>query len=91
MENHDHSLEEATEQLVAIYKDRLANPLVTKDGDSYTFHDRTQKGFPYEFTCKSSLAALSWIAHMAEKNWVTLDHIEIFAGLALEDYRKSGR
>ena len=59
-------------------------PLVTIEGDLVTFYDRANPGFTYDFTLGGPMDALRWIRHMAPKQWVTKQHLELFAIIAIE-------
>lgn len=46
---------------------------------SVRFYDRNNPGFVYEFHCIGPADAIHWVAHLAEKQWVTTRHLELFA------------
>lgn len=61
-------------------------PLMRFDSDpdangaySVRFYDRNNPGFVYEFRCIGPADAIHWVAHLAEKGWVTTRHLELFA------------
>lgn len=82
------------DQLMADLEADRQSPLVTvvPKGDAFevTFFDRGLPHFRYEFTCNGTGDALHWIAHLAEKGWVTTRHIEIFARAVMAGVSRSG-
>lgn len=79
-------MDQAVAEMMA---DLRQGPLVFRDADWYVFIDRDQPGFTYEITdaqCEDAGSALRWVAHMAQKSWVTERHIEQFALLAAERF-----
>lgn len=80
------TLEQAFRELAV---DRALGPLVYCDADAYVFTDRNHPGFTYEiadYQCADAASALRWIAHMAQKTWVTTRHLEQFAHLTAERF-----
>ena len=72
-----------------VLADMAAGPLVYRDGDAYIFLDRAHPGFTYDISdgqCSDAASALRWVAHMAQKSWITERHIEQFALLAAERF-----
>lgn len=57
-------------------------PLVEFDDGFYIFRDPANPGFTYDFKLRGD--ALHWVAHMAQKRWVTTEHLEQFARLAMD-------
>ena len=51
--------------------------------------DREMPGFKYDFYCRNADDALEWIAHLAQKNWVTKRHLEWFAQQMLGAFQQS--
>ncbi|WP_158985700.1 hypothetical protein [Lysobacter panacisoli] len=52
----------------------------------FVFADRVHGGFEYDFYCRSPLDALDWVRQTAGKTWVTTEHLEQFADLALSRF-----
>jgi len=75
------------EFLAALELDRTS-PLLTVDVSStpqrldVTLYDRAHSGFDYEFSVKGLDDALNWVAHLAQKSWITTEHLERFARAA---------
>lgn len=61
-------------------------PLVTLEDGVFTFYDRSIPGFIYDFTVRDAADALCWFRHMAPKQWVTKDHLQVFASLCLQQF-----
>lgn len=70
---------QAIDALLAKLKER---PLVEFDDGFYVFRDPSHPGFTYDFMVRGD--ALHWVAHMAQKRWVTTEHLEQFARLVME-------
>lgn len=54
------------------------------------FFDRTKPRFVYEFTCAGPSDAIHWVAHLAEKCWVTTRHLQLFARAAADRWTDRG-
>lgn len=56
--------------------------LVRQAADGYfVFYDPKSPGFEYDFKPTPSVPAIHWVAHMADKTWVTKEHLGEFAAL----------
>lgn len=81
-------ISEALDEFRADLALRIRSPLVTKDASTtperldVTLYDRQIPGFTYEFSITSAVDALRWIGHVAPKQWVTTDHLELLASIA---------
>lgn len=62
-------------------------PLVWIEDGYFIVRDEKLPGFRYDFACKSAGEALRWSAHLAEKMWVTKEHLEQFAILAGDHFK----
>lgn len=51
-----------------------------------TFLDRSRPNWRYELSCHSLSQALENIAHLTEKNWVSLKHLRQFALVARQHF-----
>lgn len=63
--------------------------LVKMDG-GFVFLADGGAGWDYDISyeaCADAGSALRWIEHMAQKNWVTVEHLEQFARLAAEHFK----
>lgn len=60
-------------------------PLVRCGGDGY-FEFLLDNENAYDFTVGDPSRALRWIEHMAQKSWVTKEHLEQFARLAADKF-----
>lgn len=78
---HDHSIGEAID---AAMEQLQRAPLVWIEDGYFIVRDEKLPGFRYDFTCKDSAEALRWIVHLADKQWVTTEHLQQFATLAGE-------
>jgi len=61
-------------------------PLVTVEDRLFTFYDRSHPNFTYDFTVADAADALTWVRHLAPKQWVTKGHLEAFASLCLQTF-----
>lgn len=85
---------ECMREAMAHARDRSARPLVTlaerlPDGRiAVLVFDRTrQHDEPmYDFYCSGPESALTWIAQMAGKSWITTEHLGAFAALIAEAF-----
>ncbi|EKT4090774.1 hypothetical protein QEG23_000244 [Stenotrophomonas maltophilia] len=74
--------------------ERRARPLVTlaerlPDGRvAVLVFDRTQQHDEpmYDFYCSGPESALLWIAQMADKSWITTEHLGVFAALVAGEF-----
>lgn len=62
-------------------------PLVWMEDGYFVFRDPKHPGFTYDFLVTDAADAMGWVAHMAEKNWVTTDHLEQFARLVTGEFK----
>jgi hypothetical protein len=51
-----------------------------------TVHDPRNPGFVYDFWCVDALDALRWVRQLAEKSWITREHLYVFAALVLSEF-----
>ncbi|MGH8421824.1 MAG: hypothetical protein ACRER3_05620 [Pseudomonas fluorescens] len=87
-------ISECMRDAMAHARDRSAHPLVTlaerlPDGRiAVLVFDRTrQHDEPmYDFYCSGPESALTWIAQMAGKSWITTEHLGAFAALIAEAF-----
>lgn len=80
------TIQSAVDEMLA---DLERGPLVYRDASGYVLTDRDQPGFTYDiadFQCEDAGSALRWVAHMAQKSWITTRHLEQFARLAAERF-----
>lgn len=80
MSEHEYTLGEAMD----LAMERVRHPLVWIEDGYFIVRDEKAPGFRYDFQCKSKGEALTWLAHLAEKSWITKEHLEQFALLAAE-------
>ncbi|HXI14748.1 MAG TPA: hypothetical protein VNM48_00155 [Chloroflexota bacterium] len=78
---HEHTGAEAME---AALTDLQRAPLVKLAIDCFEFYDGDVMA--YDLTPSSSGDALRWIEHLAQKTWVTKEHLEQFARLAASHF-----
>lgn len=87
MEYRPKHIGEVLDELMA---DLAKGPYVYREDGAYVFlADRDRPDQIYDITdyaCRDAGDALGWIAHMAEKTWVTNEHIEQFAVLAMQQF-----
>ena len=82
---HEYSAADAVNAAV----DRLRrHPLVWIEDGFFIVRDERAPGFRYDFRCKNAMDALRWAADLAEKKWITTEHIEQFALLAIETFSR---
>lgn len=62
-------------------------PLVWMEDGYFVFRDPKHPGFTYDFMVTDASDALGWVAHMAEKNWVTTEHLEQFARRVIGEFK----
>lgn len=83
MSAHEHSAAEVMDAAM----DRLRHPLVWIEDGYFIVRDEKAPGLRYDFQCKSALDALTWVAHLAAKAWVTTEHLGQFSALAHETFK----
>lgn len=67
--------------------DRLQRaPLVWIEDGFFIVRDEKAPGMRYDFQCKNAGEALTWVEHLAEKNWITTEHLGQFASLAIATF-----
>ena len=87
---------DACRELMAELELDRTQPLLRVDPSStparldLTLHDRKMPGFVYDFTVTGFDDAISWVAHLSEKNWVTTAHLERFA-IAVRSHFSGGK
>jgi hypothetical protein len=62
-------------------------PLVWVEDGMFIVRDEKLPGFRYDFDCESAGDGLRWVAHLAQKSWVTTEHLEQFASLAADLFK----
>lgn len=58
--------------------------LVKLEGEFFVFLRPEQPHFYYDFKCNGPASAIGWFMHMAEKSWVTKEHLRQFADLLMQ-------
>lgn len=82
------TLKSASELADEVLAEFMAPPLVTLDSEGYfNFRHPEIPTFGYDFKVHDACDALSWVAHMAEKRWVSTEHLQQFAALAMKQFR----
>lgn len=76
-------------ELAAEFVESLSDaPLVTREDDGYfVFHDPNCPVFSYDFRPRDAADALEWAAHMAEKSWVTTQHLAAYCRWTSEVFK----
>lgn len=84
---HDYSLGEAIDMAM----ERLRHPLVWIEDGAFIVRDEKAPGFRYDFTCRDLADAVCWVEHLAAKTWITTEHLQQFAALALMTFKGKRR
>lgn len=81
MSKHDeHTIGEAVDAAL----ERLKRaPLVWIEDGFFIVRDERTPGMRYDFRCKGAGEALAWVEHLSEKSWITTEHLQQFASLAI--------
>lgn len=84
---HEYTLGEAMDMAAH----RLRHPLVWIEDGLFIVRDEKLPGARYDFDCRDVGDALCWVEHLAAKSWITTEHLQQFAALAIAQFGVSRR